>query len=157
MPRPARHKAEIILLNTTDHFLYLPLLPQVAAGVLEPRRVTVSLTSTLPQIAGRNVAASLGIGERRTYRHRDLGFTVDLGGAKVAANPLGIPLSGPLAEAVTRGYHLADMPGNRVRVAVDWLLDAVLPRQAVQLGLVRSRSVPLDTASPELAHVRGRR
>lgn len=48
------------------------------------------------------------------------------------------------------------MPGNRVRVAADWLLDAVLPRQAVQLGLVRSWSVPLDTASPELARVAGR-
>jgi NADH dehydrogenase len=107
------------------------------------------------EIAGRNVAASLGIGERRTYRHRDLGFTVDLGGAKAAANPLGIPLSGPLAEAVTRGHHLAAIPGNRVRLAADWLLDAVLPRQAVQLGLVRSRSVPLDTASPELAHAGG--
>jgi NADH dehydrogenase len=47
------------------------------------------------------------------------------------------------------------MPGNRVRVAADWLLDAVLPRQAVQLGLVRSWSVPLDTASPELARVAG--
>lgn len=72
---------------------------------------------------------------------------------QAAANPLGVPLSGPLAGAVTRGYHLAAMPGNRVRVAADWLLDSVLPRQAVQLGLVRSWSVPLDTASPELARV----
>jgi NADH dehydrogenase len=56
---------------------------------------------------------------------------------------------------VARGYHLAAMPGNRVRVAADWLLDAVLPRQSVQLGLVRSWSVPLDTASPELARVPG--
>lgn len=48
------------------------------------------------------------------------------------------------------------MPGNRVRVAADWLLDSVLPRQAVQLGLVRSWSVPLDTVSPELARVPGR-
>ncbi|MFD8573228.1 NAD(P)/FAD-dependent oxidoreductase [Streptomyces sp. NPDC059639] len=103
------------------------------------------------RIAGINVAASLGRGERRAYRHKDLGFTVDLGGAKAAANPLGVPLSGPLAGAVTRGYHLAALPGNRVRVAADWLLDAVLPRQAVQLGLVRSWSVPLDSASPELA------
>ncbi|MYT74306.1 MULTISPECIES: NAD(P)/FAD-dependent oxidoreductase [unclassified Streptomyces] len=101
--------------------------------------------------AGINVAASLGRGERRAYRHKDLGFTVDLGGAQAAAYPLGVPLSGPLAGAVTRGYHLAALPGNRVRVAADWLLDAVLPRQAVQLGLVRSWSVPLDTASPELA------
>jgi NADH dehydrogenase len=107
------------------------------------------------RIAARNVAASLGIGERRAYRHRDLGFTVDLGGFEAAANPLGVPLSRPVAGAVTRGYHLAAMPANRVRVAADWLLEAVLPRQAVQLGLVRSWSVPLDTASPESARVGG--
>ncbi|WP_328844305.1 NAD(P)/FAD-dependent oxidoreductase [Streptomyces sp. NBC_00258] len=107
------------------------------------------------KVAGHNVAASLGVGTRRVYRHRDLGFVVDLGGVKAAANPLGIPLSGPLAGVVTRGYHLAAMPGNRVRVAADWILDAVLPRQGVQLGLVRSWSVPLESASPELARVAG--
>jgi NADH dehydrogenase len=105
------------------------------------------------RLCARNVAASLGVGERKAYRHRDMGFVVDLGGVKAAANPLGVPLAGPVAGAVTRGYHLAAMPGNRVRVAADWLLDAVLPRQAVQLGLVRSWSVPLDTSSPELARV----
>ena len=108
------------------------------------------------KVCAQNVAASLGIGERRPYRHRDLGFVVDLGGAKAAANPLGLPMSGPAAGAVTRGYHLAAMPGNRVRVAADWLLDAVLPRQAVQLGLVRSWSVPLESSSPEVARVAGR-
>ncbi|MBX9361665.1 FAD-dependent oxidoreductase, partial [Streptomyces sp. WAC04114] len=108
------------------------------------------------KVAAENVAASLGLGGARTpYRHRDLGFVVDLGGAKAAANPLGVTLSGVPAGVVTRGYHLAAMPGNRVRVAADWLLDAVLPRQAVQLGLVRSWSVPLDTSSPELARVPG--
>ncbi|MPY57319.1 NAD(P)/FAD-dependent oxidoreductase [Streptomyces spongiae] len=107
------------------------------------------------KIAAHNLLASFGRGERRAYRHRDMGFTVDLGGVKAAANPLGVALSGPLAGVVTRGYHLAAMPGNRVRVAADWLLDAVLPRQGVQLGLVRSWSVPLDTASPELARVPG--
>ncbi|MFI8835967.1 FAD-dependent oxidoreductase [Streptomyces afghaniensis] len=108
------------------------------------------------KVAAENVAASLGLGgARKPYRHRDLGFVVDLGGAKAAANPLGVSLSGVPAGAVTRGYHLAAMPGNRVRVAADWLLDAVLPRQAVQLGLVRSWSVPLDTSSPELARVPG--
>ena len=67
-----------------------------------------------------------------------------------AADPLGVPLSGLPGKAVTRGYHLLAMPGNRVRVAVDWALDAVLPRQAVQLGLVHAAAVPLDTATPEL-------
>ncbi|MFE6822458.1 FAD-dependent oxidoreductase [Streptomyces sp. NPDC057690] len=111
------------------------------------------------KVAGRNVAASLveggGAAGLRPYRHKDLGFVVDLGGVQAAANPLGVHLSGPAAGAVARGYHLAAMPGNRVRVAADWLLDAVLPRQDVQLGLVRSWSVPLDTASPELARVPG--
>ncbi|MFF7371232.1 FAD-dependent oxidoreductase [Streptomyces tricolor] len=108
------------------------------------------------RVAGENVAGSLGLGRRRRpYRHRDLGFAVDLGGARAAVNPLGVPLSGPAAGVVTRGYHLAALPGNRIRVAADWLLDAVLPRQGVQLGLVRSWSVPLDTASPELARVPG--
>ncbi|MFI5569094.1 FAD-dependent oxidoreductase [Streptomyces sp. NPDC051740] len=107
------------------------------------------------KVCAHNVAASFGDGERRAYRHKDMGFVVDLGGVKAAANPLGVNLSGVAAGAVTRGYHLAAMPGNRVRVAADWLLDAVLPRQAVQLGLVRSWSVPLDTASPELARVPG--
>ncbi|GAA1427004.1 FAD-dependent oxidoreductase [Streptomyces thermospinosisporus] len=107
------------------------------------------------KVCAHNIAASFGDGKRRAYRHKDIGFVVDLGGVKAAANPLGVPLSGVAAGVVTRGYHLAAMPGNRVRVAADWLLDAVLPRQAVQLGLVRSWSVPLDTASPELARVPG--
>ncbi|MFI1098497.1 NAD(P)/FAD-dependent oxidoreductase [Streptomyces sp. NPDC020917] len=98
----------------------------------------------------RNIAASLGYGTARPYKHHDLGFVVDLGGSQAAANPLGVPLSGIAAGAVTRGYHLWAMPANRARVAAEWFLDAVLPKQAVQLGMVRSTAVPLDTESPEL-------
>ncbi|AIJ22239.1 NAD(P)/FAD-dependent oxidoreductase [Amycolatopsis methanolica] len=98
-------------------------------------------------LAGLNVAASLGYGEVRRYKHHDLGFVVDLGGAQAAANPLHIPLSGLPAKAVTRGYHLLAMPGNRIRTAVDWTLDAAIGRQTVQLGLVRSDEVPLETSS----------
>ncbi|MFI7116053.1 NAD(P)/FAD-dependent oxidoreductase [Amycolatopsis sp. NPDC049868] len=102
------------------------------------------------KLAGRNVAASLGHGSHGTYRHHDLGFVVDLGAHQAAANPLHIPLSGFAAKAVTRGYHLLAMPGNRLRTATDWAMEAVTKRQTVQLGLVRSGSVPLDTDSPEL-------
>lgn len=102
------------------------------------------------RLAGRNVAASLGQGRMRTYKHRDLGFVVDLGGRDAAANPLGVRLTGLPARVVTRGYHLVSMPGNRVRTAVDWVLDAALPRQTAQLGLVRSPAVPLDSATPEV-------
>lgn len=50
LARAARGRADITLLNPTDYFLYLPLLPQVAAGILEPRRVTVSLSGTLREV-----------------------------------------------------------------------------------------------------------
>jgi NADH dehydrogenase len=102
------------------------------------------------KLAGRNVAASLGYGRPGTYRHHDLGFVVDLGAGAAAANPLRIPLSGLPAKAVTRGYHLMAMPGNRVRTATDWVLERLTGRQTVQLGLVRSGAVPLDTDTPEL-------
>jgi NADH:ubiquinone reductase (H+-translocating) len=101
-------------------------------------------------LAGRNVAASLGRGREKAYKHRDLGFVVDLGGFEAAANPLGVKLTGKPAHVVARGYHLMSMPGNRLRTAVDWTLDALLPRQTAQLGLVRSPAVPLDSASPEV-------
>ena len=100
----------------------------------------------------RNIAARYGEGRARPYKHRDLGFVVDLGGTKAAANPLRIPLAGLPAKAVTRGYHLLSLPGNRIRTATEWLLDALLPRQTVQLGLVRSPAVPLETARPELPY-----
>ncbi len=102
------------------------------------------------RLAGRNLAADLGHGVRGAYRHHDLGFVVDLAGAKAAANPLGVPLSGVPAKAVTRGYHLASMPGNRLRTGLDWAVDAVQRRQTVELGLVRGPAIPLDTASPEI-------
>jgi NADH dehydrogenase len=98
--------------------------------------------------AAKNIAASYGRGRRRAYKHHDLGFVVDLGGLDAAANPLGVPLRSLPAKVVTRGYHLLSMPGNRVRVAADWLLDAVLSRQGVQLGLVPGSAVPLDSAKP---------
>jgi NADH dehydrogenase len=102
------------------------------------------------KLAGKNVAATLGYGRFRSYKHHDLGFVVDLGGAQAAANPLRVPMSGFPAKVVTRGYHLFAMPGNRIRTASEWFFDAVLGRQTVQLGLVRGAAVPLDTSSPEL-------
>ncbi|GAA1970651.1 NAD(P)/FAD-dependent oxidoreductase [Amycolatopsis minnesotensis] len=106
------------------------------------------------KLAGHNVIASLRHGRQRSYKHHDLGFVVDLGAGRAAANPLHVPLSGRAAKAVTRGYHLAAMPGNRLRTAADWALEAVTSRQTVQLGLVRSGAVPLDTDSPEVPLLR---
>ncbi|MGW7615988.1 NAD(P)/FAD-dependent oxidoreductase [Streptomyces antimycoticus] len=145
-----------------DQYLAVPGHPEVlacgdAAAIPDLTRpgqftpMTAQHAHRQGKIAAHNVLASLGRGAPKPYKHHDLGFTVDLGGAQAAADPLHIPLSGPIASAVTRGYHLMAMPGNRVRVATDWLLDAVLPRQGVQLGVIPPWAVPLDTESPEVA------
>jgi NADH:ubiquinone reductase (H+-translocating) len=91
------------------------------------------------RIAAINVAASLGHGTSRPYRHRDLGFAVDLGGWDAVANPFGLPLSGLPGFVATRGYHLLALPawGNRLRVTVDWLFELFGRPQTAQLGFVQ--------------------
>jgi NADH dehydrogenase len=98
----------------------------------------------------KNVAASLGTGTARAYKHHDEGFVVDLGGLAAAADPMNIPLSGPPANAVTRGYHLTAMPGNRLRVLTDWVLNAATPPEATSFGLIDAGSVPLDPDQPRV-------
>ncbi len=145
----------------TDSFLTVPGHPEMfacgdAAAVPDPSRpgeycaMTAQHAVRQGRLVGRNLAASLGTGRPKKYKHRDLGFVVDLGGFRAAANPLHIPITGRLAHTVARGYHLLSMPGNRARIALDWTADAVTSRQTAQLGLVRSPAVPLDTASPEV-------
>ncbi|MFI5907975.1 NAD(P)/FAD-dependent oxidoreductase [Dactylosporangium sp. NPDC051541] len=100
------------------------------------------------KVVAHNIGVSYGIGTLRRYRHRDLGFVVDLGGWQATANPLHVPLRGPLARAVTRGYHLTALPANRLRTVASWLFTAAGARPGVGLGLVRGPAVPLET----LAH-----
>src|SRR5213078_3374846 len=69
--RLAKGSLEVVLLNPTDYFLYLPLLPEVASGILDPRRVAVSLTGTLPRVRlvlGEAVRTDV---ERRLVRYVD--------------------------------------------------------------------------------------
>jgi NADH:quinone reductase (non-electrogenic) len=100
------------------------------------------------KLVARNVAASLGTGTAQPYEHHDLGFLVDLGRLAAACNPLHIPLSGPPANAVTRGYHLSAMSGNRLRVLSDWTLNVVTAPEPTSLGVISAESVPLDVNKP---------
>ncbi|MEV5768535.1 NAD(P)/FAD-dependent oxidoreductase [Micromonospora sp. NPDC052213] len=145
-----------------DEYLGVPGFPEVyacgdAAAVPDPTRpgqicaMTAQHAQRQGKLAAHNIAASYGQGRRKAYKHYDLGWVVDLGGKDAAANPLKVSLSGLPAKVVTRGYHLLAMPGNRARVGADWMLDAALPRPAVQLGLVPANAVPLESSSPEVA------
>jgi NADH:ubiquinone reductase (H+-translocating) len=144
-----------------DEYLTVPGHPEVygigdAAAVPDLTRpgeitaMTAQHAERQGKLAAGNIAASYGVGRRRAYRHHDLGFTVDLAGGAAAANPLRIPLSGLVAAGVTGGYHLLALPKNRASVAAEWAIGAFMPRQPVQLGLVRAPAVPLNTDTPEL-------
>ncbi|MEV4482928.1 NAD(P)/FAD-dependent oxidoreductase [Micromonospora coxensis] len=70
LSRLARDRAEIVVLNSTDYFLYLPLLPEVAAGVVEPTRISVPLAGTLD-----GVRIIVGEADHVDLQNRWVGFT----------------------------------------------------------------------------------
>lgn len=85
----------------------------------------------------RNVAATLGYGTKKLYKHRNMGLVVDLGPGYAVANPLNVALSGFPAKVVTRAYHLYAIPRfvNRWAVSLAYLTDAVFDRSVVSIGL----------------------
>ena len=89
------------------------------------------------KVLARNVAASLGYGTTKQYKHRNLGLVVDLGPWHAVANPLNLPLSGLPAKVVTRSYHLYAIPRavNRWAVALAYLTDTLFDRSVVSIGL----------------------
>lgn len=95
-----------------------------------------------------NVAASLGYGKTRGYRHHDMGLVVDLGPRQAVANPLKIPLSGFPAKVVTRAYHLYAIPRgvNRWAVALAYLTDAMFARSVISLGLSTQSDAEFSTS-----------
>ena len=142
-----------------DEFMAVPGAPDIYAcgdcaavpDLTRPGQVC-GMTAQHAQRQGKqvakNVAASLGTGKARPYEHHDEGFVVDLGGLAAAANPLHIPLSGPVANVVTRGYHLSAMSGNRLGVLADWTVNTVTPPEATSFGVISAESVPLDVDNP---------
>ncbi|GAB2814096.1 NAD(P)/FAD-dependent oxidoreductase [Actinocorallia aurea] len=105
--------------------------------------------------AAVNVTALLRGRPLRPYRHRDLGLVVDLGGPQAVARPLGIPLNGPVAQLVTRGYHLLALPtaAARARVAANWALHAVAGDDFVRTGLLDGRPTTLHALEPDDGHL----
>ncbi|ORJ61905.1 NAD(P)/FAD-dependent oxidoreductase [Mycobacterium simiae] len=89
------------------------------------------------KVLARNVAASLGYGTSKQYKHRNLGLVVDLGPGYAVANPLNVHLSGLPAKLVTRAYHLYAIPRpvNRWAVSLAYLTDLLFTRSVVSIGL----------------------
>jgi NADH:quinone reductase (non-electrogenic) len=128
--------------------LQVPGHPEVfAAGdaaavpdVTQPGKITpptAQHATRQGKVLAHNVAASLGYGKPKRYKHRNMGLVVDLGPRYAVANPLNIQLSGFPAKAVTRAYHLYAIPRfvNRWAVSLAYLTDVFFDRSVVSFGL----------------------
>jgi NADH dehydrogenase len=117
-------------------------VPDLASGNGAVCPPTAQHATRQAPVVADNVAASLAGRPTTDYRHRDLGLVVDLGGSDAVAKPFGIDLSGGLASAVTRAYHLWALraPGAISRVASNWALNALHSTNAVRLGFLTGAS-----------------
>lgn len=100
------------------------------------------------KVLARNVAASLGYGSAKRYKHRDMGLVVDLGPHYAVANPLNVHLTGLPAKIVTRAYHLYAIPRfvNRWAVSLAYLTDAIFDRSVVSMGLSTHEDANFSTS-----------
>jgi NADH:ubiquinone reductase (H+-translocating) len=93
-----------------------------------------------------NLAATLQGGELRAFRWKHKGSVASLGHYKGVANPMGIRIKGFWAWFLHRTYHLAYMPtwGRRVRIAMDWTVSLLFPRDVSQLGSLQRPREPFE-------------
>lgn len=100
------------------------------------------------KVLADNVAASLGHGKPKEYKHRNMGLVVDLGPRAAVANPLNVHLSGYPAKFVTRAYHLYAIPRfvNRWAVSLAYLTDVFFTRTVVSMGLSTQSDAEFSTS-----------
>lgn len=103
-------------------------------------------------VLAENVVASMRGRPTKPFRYRSLGMMASLGGRKAVAQlPGNRVLTGFLAWLVWRTYYLSRLPGldRKLRVAFDWTLELVFPRDISELRVYSER------ASSSAAHDAG--
>jgi NADH dehydrogenase len=94
----------------------------------------------------RNIVAVVAGQQPRPFRYRNMGMLATVGHTTGVAETFGIRISGFPAWVMWRTYYLLRLPRweKRVRVALDWTLDLIFPRDIVQLPVSRT-----DEQTPE--------
>jgi NADH dehydrogenase len=98
---------------------------------------------------GRNVVASVLGGTLQPFEWRNVGGVCSLGRYQGVADVRGIKVRGFLGWALHRTYHLLAMPtiGRRVRIAIDWTIALLFPRDIAQLGALEHPREPFERAA----------
>jgi NADH dehydrogenase len=107
--------------------------------------------------AGRNVAASLGVGTAAPFTYRTKGQFVNLGRYKAVAKVSGVTLRGFPAWWLARTYHVSQIPGaaRKVRAVVDWTVGLPFKRDIAEVGSI-GHPRPLRAAIDKAAEWRDR-
>ncbi len=100
----------------------------------EPYPATAQHALQEAKVAAHNIAAVLGGEELKPFRYESLGWLVAIGHQTAAAEVMGRQFSGLAAWLAWRFVYLSKLPGweRKIRVALDWLVDLVFPRDIVQ-------------------------
>jgi NADH:ubiquinone reductase (H+-translocating) len=88
--------------------------------------------------AGRNVAASLGIGDPAPFTYRTRGAFVNLGRYKAVARVGPFTFRGFPAWWLARTYHVSQIPGTarKVRAVMDWTIGLPFKRDIAEVGSI---------------------
>jgi NADH dehydrogenase len=111
--------------------------PTAQHGLRQGRRLAANLT------------AGLTGGELRPFVYASIGGVCSLGRYKGVAIVKGLKFTGFLAWFLHRSYHLLAMPtwARRVKIAMDWTVALLFPRDLAQLGSLASPREPFERAA----------
>jgi NADH dehydrogenase len=116
----------------------------------EPSPPTAQHAIREGRCAAENIAATLRGAPKRAFAFKALGKMGSLGHRSAVAEVFGLKLSGFLAWWLWRTVYLMKLPGldRKIRVAVDWTLDLLLPSDIVQLRTDRAVSIRREHFEP---------
>jgi NADH:ubiquinone reductase (H+-translocating) len=143
-----------------DHLRVVGVPDAWAAGDIAavPDRTTGGLAPPTAQHAmregrrlGRNVSATLLGRELAPFVWKNVGGVCSLGRYKGVASVFGINVKGFLGWFLHRSYHLWAMPtiGRRVRIAIDWTIALLFPRDITQFGSFEDPREPFRRAAQQ--------
>jgi NADH dehydrogenase len=109
----------------------------------QPAPPTAQHATREARCLAHNLVATLRGGALRPFAFTALGKMGALGHHSAVAEVFGVKLSGFLAWWLWRTIYLMKLPGldRKLRVAVDWTLDLILPPDIVQLKTERSTGI----------------
>jgi NADH:quinone reductase (non-electrogenic) len=107
--------------------------PDGVAGLSPP---TAQHALRQAKLLAANIAAVLEGRPPAPFRYRNKGMLCSLGHYQGVADPLGVRIRGFPAWFLHRTYHLLYMPtlARKVRIALDWTVALLFPRDLAQLG-----------------------